>query len=331
MSKSMQRDIDQMRSLIRDLQAEVARLKAEDGRVVRSFPEVCFAAVESGNTIPDPLTAVASNTQIIDDGTATILEIVDDSGTLKLKRITNAAGSDKATITYYNATKSKPSLWSATNEPIFLTRLRDGRWVRFPVGSNPKVLTANWLGKCVWPDCFSDSSPKKSVSYSSQKGDWSANGVEIVASAESGGSALKFHNASTWLYVFNFYADPVDAGYTDGWVAGESICYSVNFDTVGRPYNGLMTPVLGGTGVAASAGVGPSQIRASGLWVGTKVFAANDVWDLYIEARMWRMSSFGDSTNPKVGINSLAGTIQLIRIDDSLSTYSAFVDAGIIP
>ena len=33
-----------------------------------------------------------------------------------------------------------------------------------------------------------------------------------------------------------------------------------------------------GVGVAASAGAGPSQIRASGLWVGTKVFAANDVW-----------------------------------------------------
>lgn len=134
MTKSIEREIESLRLLVRELQAQVDQLKSQRGHVVRPFAEVCLAAPETGDTIPDAIANVSSGTQVVDDGVASVLELVNDSGTIKLKPIQNAAGGDKAKVTYLNAAKSQPTVWTTGNEPMLLVRLRDGRWIRFPAG-----------------------------------------------------------------------------------------------------------------------------------------------------------------------------------------------------
>lgn len=139
MSAALQRQVDQLLARVRDLETELQKLHASREQARRGFAEVALAAVETGETLPAALGAFTSSTQVIDDAQATILEIVNDAGTLKLKPIQNSVGANKAKVTYYNAASSQPSEWSSAGEPMLLARLRDGRWVRFPAGGGGNI------------------------------------------------------------------------------------------------------------------------------------------------------------------------------------------------
>ncbi len=132
---ALERKIDQLVARVRELEEEVVRLRSSDERARRGFAEVLLAGAESGDTLPAAIGAVASGEQTIVSGGASILEIVDaGGGVFKLKPVQNAAGSNKAKVSYFNAANSSPQTWTAANEPMLLVRLRDGRFVRFPAG-----------------------------------------------------------------------------------------------------------------------------------------------------------------------------------------------------
>ena len=134
MSRQLERKVDQLLARVRDLELELSRLRGSEDQARRGFAEVCLAAPESGDTLPAGLTAVSGGAQTIAAGQASIMEIVDVSGTLTLKPIQNSAGGNKLKVNYLNAAASAPSAWATQNEPMLLARLRDGRWIRFPAG-----------------------------------------------------------------------------------------------------------------------------------------------------------------------------------------------------
>lgn len=126
----MQRSIDQLLARVRDLEAEVERLRRFDVDP-RVGLEAALVSIEAGNSIAAALGAVDATTgqQTIASGTATVLEIIDDGGTLKLQPIQNASNSNRETLVYYNASTDRAV--ARTSGASFLAiRLRDGRWVR---------------------------------------------------------------------------------------------------------------------------------------------------------------------------------------------------------
>lgn len=131
-----ERQLAQLTARVRDLEREVAKLKREAETHARAgFAELALAAlVEGGDTIPDALTAVSSERQTIDSAVATLLEIVDESGVIKLKPIENASAGNRAKVTYWNVAKTQPEAWATAAQPMLLARLRDGRWIRLPIG-----------------------------------------------------------------------------------------------------------------------------------------------------------------------------------------------------
>lgn len=135
MSKTDQREVDQLLQRVRELEREVRTLREETSREKRGFAEVALAALETGDTAAPALGAVTAGEQTIAGGVATILEVVNVGGTLKLKPIQNSTGGNFAKINYLNASDNAPQMRASSAAPVLLTRLRDGKWIRFPAGS----------------------------------------------------------------------------------------------------------------------------------------------------------------------------------------------------
>ncbi len=125
---TMERSIQQLLSRVRDLENEVAQLRQRGGDS-RVPMEAAIVSIESGNTVAAALGPLASAEQTVASGVATVMEIIDVSGTLKLKPIQNSAGSNRETLTYWNPHTDKPIARTAGHS-FLVVRLRDGRWIR---------------------------------------------------------------------------------------------------------------------------------------------------------------------------------------------------------
>lgn len=130
----MSRAAAQLLKRIRDLERDVAGLRnRQHSHVRRGYAEMALAGlIEAGDTVPDALTPVSGNRQTVDSSLATLIEIVDESGAIKLKPIENASAANRAKATYWNVAANQPLTWSADAQPTVLARLRDGRWLRLP-------------------------------------------------------------------------------------------------------------------------------------------------------------------------------------------------------
>lgn len=147
MSAAMQRSIDQLLARMRVLENELSQLRRRQVEP-RLGVEAAIVAIESGNTAANALTAVNSTTgeQTISSGVATVLEIIDVSGTIKLKPIQNSSNANRETLTYWNPHGDKPPVRTSGTSFLVL-RLRDGRWVRVGGGGGGKLfLTSSTIG-----------------------------------------------------------------------------------------------------------------------------------------------------------------------------------------
>lgn len=130
----LERQVEQLIARVRDLEAELARLRESDqGR--RCFAELALAQLESTDSPAAPLGALSSDARPIYNANATVLETLIDGGLEKLKPIQNSAGANKLRINYW-----EPSLATVSAGDIFFTaRLRDGRWYRLSGTGGPLV------------------------------------------------------------------------------------------------------------------------------------------------------------------------------------------------
>ncbi len=132
MSKSHERTIEQLVTRVRDLENELRLLKEESPQSKRGFAEACLAGIDSGDGAAAALGSIVSGAQTITEAQATLLEVIDAAGTLKLVPIDNAAGTNKAKVKYLNAGTDVPPTRSQSSQPMLLLRLRDGRHIRVP-------------------------------------------------------------------------------------------------------------------------------------------------------------------------------------------------------
>ncbi len=95
MSKSHERTIEQLVTRVRDLENELRLLKEESPQSKRGFAEACLAGIDSGDGAAAALGSIVSGAQTITEAQATLLEVIDAAGTLKLVPIDNAAGTTR--------------------------------------------------------------------------------------------------------------------------------------------------------------------------------------------------------------------------------------------
>lgn len=136
----MQRSIDQLLARVRDLEAELAKLRRRDVEP-RIGVEAAIVSIESGNTVASALGVINATTgeQTISSGVASVLEIMDVSGTLKLKPIQNSSNANRETLTYWNPHTDKP-IARTSGQSFLVLRLRDGRWIRVGGGGGGKLF-----------------------------------------------------------------------------------------------------------------------------------------------------------------------------------------------
>lgn len=139
----MQRSIEQLVARVRDLEGEVQRLRRREVQP-RIGMEAAIVSIESADTRANGLGPVVSDAQTIASGTATVMEIVDDAGTLKLKPIQNSSGANRETLTYFNANLDKPIARTA-GQSFLVIRLRDGRWYRVGDASGKLFITTTTI------------------------------------------------------------------------------------------------------------------------------------------------------------------------------------------